>query len=67
MHAQRRNIPEAPAGRTRLTVHTPFCGNLPLDQSTTGLTQAVTRKHSRDLPMGITDRAMEAWYHPSIA
>jgi hypothetical protein len=26
------------------------------------LTQAVIRKHSRDLPMGITDRAMEAWY-----
>jgi DNA invertase Pin-like site-specific DNA recombinase len=21
----------------------------------------------RNLPMGITDRAMEAWYHPSIA
>jgi hypothetical protein len=42
-------------------------GNLLLDQSTTGLTQAVIRKHSRDLPMGITDRAMEAWYHPSIA
>jgi hypothetical protein len=26
--------------------------NLPLDQSTTGLTQAVIRKHSLDLPMG---------------
>ena len=29
--------------------------------------QAVIRKHSCDLPMGITDRAMEAWYPPSIA
>jgi hypothetical protein len=36
-------------------------------QAFTGLTQAVIRKHSRDLPMGITDRATEAWYHPSIA
>jgi hypothetical protein len=26
--------------------------------------QAVIRKHSRDLPMGVTDRAMETWYHP---
>ena len=25
------------------------------------------REHSRDLPMGVTDHAMEAWYHPSIA
>jgi hypothetical protein len=27
------------------------------------------RKHSRDLPIGLfaTDRAMEAWYRPSIA
>ena len=26
-------------------------------------------EHSRDLPIGplVTDRAMEAWYHPSIA
>jgi hypothetical protein len=23
--------------------------------------------HSRALPMGVTDHAMEAWYHPSIA
>jgi hypothetical protein len=29
--------------------------------------QSIIRKHSRDLPMGITDRAMEAWYHSSIA
>jgi hypothetical protein len=27
----------------------------------------VIRKHLRDLPMGVTDHAMEAWYHPSIA
>jgi hypothetical protein len=27
------------------------------------------RQHSRDLPIAalVTDRAMEAWYHPSIA
>jgi len=27
------------------------------------------REHSRDLPIAalVTDRAMEAWYHPSIA
>jgi hypothetical protein len=31
-----------------------------------GLTQAVIRKHSRHLPMGITDPAMEAWYHPPL-
>jgi hypothetical protein len=36
-------------------------------------TQAVIRKHSHDLPIGtclsalVTDHAMEAWYHPSIA
>jgi hypothetical protein len=30
--------------------------------------QLVIRKHSLDLPIGlVTDRAMEAWYHPSIA
>jgi hypothetical protein len=25
------------------------------------------REHSRDLPIAVTDRAVEAWYHPSIA
>ena len=25
------------------------------------------REHSRDLPIAVTDRVMEAWYHPSIA
>jgi hypothetical protein len=27
------------------------------------------REHARDLPIAalVTDRAMEAWYHPSIA
>jgi hypothetical protein len=29
--------------------------------------QPVIRKHSRDLPNGVTDPAMEAWYYPSIA
>jgi hypothetical protein len=30
------------------------------------MTPSGLRKHSRDLPIG-TDRAMEAWYHHSIA
>jgi hypothetical protein len=33
------------------------------------LTLSGFRKHPRDLPIGlfVTDRAMEAWYHASIA
>jgi hypothetical protein len=31
--------------------------------------RAVFGEHSRDLPIAalVTDRVMEAWYHPSIA